>query len=146
MRAVRSMSSADMKFTVSINSIEVFADSMLEKVFFNLIDNSVRHSGGATEFHFSSYKKGDNIIIVAADNGRGVPEEDKETIFKRGFGTNSGYGLFLIREILAITEIDIRETGVEGKGVRFEITLLPETWRYSETHSFQNKKHEDKND
>ena len=60
-----------------------------------------------------------------------MPEEKKETIFKRGFGTNSGYGLFFIREILAITGMDIRETGVYGEGVRFEITLLPETWRYS---------------
>jgi len=131
MRAVKSMSSANMKVNVSINSVEVFADSMLEKVFFNLIDNSLRHSGGATEFTFSFSKEGENAIIIAADNGRGVPEEKKEAIFKRGFGANSGYGLFLIREILAITGMDIRETGVYGEGVRFEITLLPETWRYS---------------
>ena len=34
-------------------------------------------------------------------------------------------GLFLIREILALTGITIRETGVPGSGARFEI-LVPE--------------------
>jgi len=34
-------------------------------------------------------------------------------------------GLFLIREILALTGISIRETGVPGSGARFEI-LVPE--------------------
>jgi len=50
-----------------------------------------------------------------------VPPENKELIFKRGFGSNTGLGLFLTREILAITGIEIAETGV--KGARFEIRV-----------------------
>ena len=44
-------------------------------------------------------------------------------LFSRGRGKNTGYGLFLIREILAITGYAIHETGQAGKGVRFEITV-----------------------
>jgi hypothetical protein len=38
-------------------------------------------------------------------------------------------GLHLARQILAITDISIVETGVPGKGVRFEIAVPPGRWR-----------------
>ena len=47
----------------------------------------------------------------------------RRRIFERGFGKNTGLGLFLVREILAITGITIRETGTAGTGARFEITV-----------------------
>jgi signal transduction histidine kinase len=56
-----------------------------------------------------------------------------ERIFEQGFGKNTGLGLFLSREILAITGITITENGVPGKGARFEITVprgdVP-VWKY----------------
>jgi signal transduction histidine kinase len=42
-------------------------------------------------------------------------------IFERGYGRNTGYGLFLVKEILGISGNTIKETGEYGKGVRFEI-------------------------
>ena len=51
------------------------------------------------------------------------PAEEKEKIFERGYGKNTGLGLFLAREILSITGITIRETGKPGKGARFEIAV-----------------------
>jgi signal transduction histidine kinase len=53
----------------------------------------------------------------------------KERIFERGVGENTGLGLFLIREILAITGITIIETGIPGKGARFEMTVPAGAWR-----------------
>ena len=47
----------------------------------------------------------------------------KERIFENGVGSNTGLGLFLVREILDITGISISETGTEGNGARFEITV-----------------------
>ncbi|MEI7649966.1 MAG: hypothetical protein WCJ47_09710 [Methanomicrobiales archaeon] len=38
-------------------------------------------------------------------------------------------GLFLSREILAITGITLRENGEPGKGARFEITVPKGAWR-----------------
>jgi len=54
----------------------------------------------------------------------------KEKIFNRGVGKNTGLGLFLVREILSITGITIRECGVEGKGARFEIAVPKGAYRY----------------
>jgi len=48
---------------------------------------------------------------------------EKERIFSPGYGRHTGYGLFLVREILGITGATIRETGQEGKGAVFEITI-----------------------
>jgi len=44
----------------------------------------------------------------------------------------SGLGLFLVREILGIMEITIRETGEPGKGARFEITAPKGMWRMND--------------
>jgi signal transduction histidine kinase len=68
-------------------------------------------------------------MITYEDNGTGIPVEDKEHIFKKGFGKHTGLGLFLTREILAITNITIRENGETEKGVRFEILIPQEMYR-----------------
>ena len=107
----------------SCSDLEIFADPLLVRVFYNLIDNSLRHGGGVTEIRFRcSARKGD-CVIGYEDNGAGIADEIRPFLFMRGRGRNTGYGLFLIREILAITGYTIQETGEAGKGVRFEITV-----------------------
>ena len=59
----------------------------------------------------------------------GFRSQIKRRIFERGFGNNTGLGLFLSREILSITDITIRETGEPGKGARFEINVPREKYR-----------------
>ncbi|MCX6683770.1 MAG: histidine kinase, partial [Methanoregula sp.] len=49
--------------------------------------------------------------------------DKKEKIFGRVVDRRSGIGLFLVREILSITGITIKENGSPGKGVRFEISI-----------------------
>jgi len=102
---------------------EVLADPLINKVFFNLIDNAVRHGGKITTVCFSAGVHDGNPIIVCEDDGDGISSDEKELIFERGFGKNTGLGLFLTREILSITGITIRETGKPGKGARFEIIV-----------------------
>jgi signal transduction histidine kinase len=103
--------------------IEVFADPLFERVFYNLIDNALRHGEGITSIAFSYHVSDAALVIVCEDDGVGIPDQDKQHIFTKGFGRDSGLGLFLIREILSITGISIKETGVSGKGARFEITV-----------------------
>ena len=69
------------------------------------------------------------ISIVYEDDGIGIPHAEKEKLFERGFGRQTGFGLFLAREILAITDLSIRETGEPGKGVRFLIEVPPGFYR-----------------
>lgn len=109
--------------------MSVFADQLTIKVFFNLMDNAVRYGGKITTIRFSVEKLDGDCVIVCEDDGEGIAVDEKERIFERGFGKNTGLGLFLSREILAITGITIKETGEQGKGARFEMTVLEGMWR-----------------
>ena len=105
-------------------AIEVLADPLIARVFSNIIDNAVRHCGTVSEIRFfGTFPKSGGLLIVCEDDGAGIPADEKEQIFERGYGKNTGLGLFLAREILAITGIAIAETGEPGKGARFEIRV-----------------------
>jgi PAS domain S-box-containing protein len=109
-----------------LSPIEIIADPLLQKVFFNLVDNALRYGGANLKnIRFSSHESGTGLVIVCEDDGGGIPAYQKELIFERGYGKNTGFGLFFIREILGITGITIRETGEPGRGARFEM-LVPE--------------------
>ena len=112
--------------------IEVFADPLFLKVFYNLVDNALRYGEKLTFIRFSFIER-DNAggVIVCEDDGEGVPEASKEKIFDRGYGKNTGLGLFLAREILSLTGITVKETGEPGKGARFEITVPRDTYRFT---------------
>ncbi|MBN1193792.1 MAG: PAS domain S-box protein [Methanomicrobiaceae archaeon] len=122
-RAAESVILEGVSLTVSTGGLKVFADPMLEKAFYNLLDNAIAHGGHVTEIGVSCHEKGEDCVIVVEDNGTGVPASLKDTIFNRGVGRHTGYGLFLTKEILGITGMSIKETGEEGKGARFEITV-----------------------
>ncbi len=122
-------SNPSIHITDETGSLQIFADPLFEKVMNNLVDNTIRHGETATEVHVSVITGKDDIRIIWTDNGVGVPAEEKEMIFNRGFGKNTGLGLFLIREILAITGMTIQETGEPGKGARFEIKVPNGKWR-----------------
>jgi len=107
--------------TSTCGNAEIYADPMIEKVFLNLFDNSIRHGEHVTAIHMRCEQKADSLTILYEDDGTGVPEDQKEKIFTRGFGNNTGLGLFLSREILGITGISIEETGMYGRGARFEM-------------------------
>jgi len=108
---------------------EVYADPLIIKVFFNLMDNAVRYGQKITTIRFSGAERNGEYVIVCEDDGNGVPVEEKEKIFERGYGKNTGLGLFLAREILAITGITILENGGPGNGARFEMTVPKGAWR-----------------
>lgn len=109
----------------------VFADPMLRNVFSNLLDNSLRHGETVTVVRVRVQPDDERLKIVWEDDGVGIPHDEKEYLFDRGFGKNNGIGLFLVREILSLTGISIRETGEPGSGARFEITVPAGQFRRS---------------
>jgi len=113
-----------------LNGLEIYADSLLGKVFYNLYDNSLRHGKNVTEIrvHYALIPNG--LFLIWEDDGTGIPEDAKEEIFERGVGKNTGMGLFLVRDILGITDITIAETGEEGMGARFEMRVPKEAYRF----------------
>ncbi len=114
---------------IDIKDYTIFADPMIEKVFYYLLDNSIRHGGAVSTIQVSSYRDGDSLIITWEDNGDGICESEKEKIFERGFGKNTGLGMFLVREILLLTRITIIENGRPGEGARFEIRVPSQSYR-----------------
>jgi PAS domain S-box-containing protein len=118
------------RFSKTCGGIEIIADPMLERVFFNLFDNAVRHGGSVTQVTVRCEREPDGLLILVEDDGNGIPIDEKEKIFGRGYGKNTGLGLFLAREILSITGITIRETGIPGKGARFEMLVPKGSFRH----------------
>ena len=116
--------------SVHLDNLEIFADSLLERVFLSLADNVLRHAGTATRVTLDYRRSGENLILVFADNGQGISYDRKEMIFERGSGSQKGLELFLIREILGITGITITETGEPGSGARFEMVIPKGGYRF----------------
>jgi K+-sensing histidine kinase KdpD len=110
-----------LQMEVHCEGLQVLADPMLEKVFHNLLDNTARHAMKATQARVSCQRGMMGMDIVYEDDGIGIPNCEKERIFAYGHGRNNGLGLFLVREILSITQMRICENGIEGKGARFVI-------------------------
>lgn len=128
--ATGSLPMRDIRVIDEISGLEIYADPLFEKVFYNLIDNALRYGGPKmTTIRFGHQVSGQDLIISILDDGVGITAEDKKRLFERGFGHHTGLGLFLSREILAITGISIAEAGEPGQGARFEIRVPKESWR-----------------
>jgi signal transduction histidine kinase len=110
----------------------VFADPLLERVLYNLLDNALRYGEKVATIRARYQKGADGIILVVEDDGVGIPSKNKALIFNRGFGEHTGLGLFLAREILSITGIMIMESGFPGTGARFEIHVPPGGYRFAD--------------
>jgi signal transduction histidine kinase len=110
-------------------AVELYADPLVQKVFSNLIDNAVRYGKTITTITFRYEESVSGPAIICEDDGIGIRDDEKEKIFAFEYGLNTGLGLFLAREILMITGISITETGVAGKGARFEILCPHNTIR-----------------
>jgi signal transduction histidine kinase len=120
----------DIRVVVDQQDLEIYADTLLGKVFYNLIDNALKYGGGnLTTIRITSHETNTGLSLILEDDGDGIASEDKKHLFERGFGKNTGLGLFLSREILSITGISIRETSEPGNGARFEMNVPKGTYR-----------------
>ena len=130
--AKASGTAAPVRFSGTCRAVRVLADPMLERVFFNLFENAVRHGKRVTAIAVRCEREPDGLLVIVEDDGVGIKPHEKEKIFTKGYGKHTGFGLFLAREILAITGITIRETGSFGKGARFEMLVPKGVFRLPE--------------
>jgi signal transduction histidine kinase len=129
-RSISGFSGSGLQFHTTITNLEVYADPLLEKVMYNLVDNAIRYGKKITSISFSVQFSENGLELICEDDGIGIDAGSKEKIFERGFGSNTGLGLFLCREILMITGITIRENGEPGRGARFVMFLPKGTYRF----------------
>ena len=118
----------------TLDHIEIYADPILEKVFYNFLDNSVMHGKKVTTITVSSREVPEGLVISWEDDGIGIPAEEKEKIFTRFFGKHTGLGLFLAHEICSVTGITLSGTGEAGKGALFEMLVPKTAYRFTSPH------------
>jgi len=129
--AISHLDTLHLNRTIATGDLEIFADPLLERVFQILAENVLVHGKTATTITISQREEPDgSLILFFEDDGAGIPGEMKEEIFQPAFQKTRSTGLFLAREILEITEIAIRETGVPTRGARFELHVPKGTFRY----------------
>lgn len=100
----------------------ILADrSRLQQLLENLYRNAVEHGNDDVTVTVGEMENG----FYVADDGPGIPEEDREKVFEPGFSTGTegtGYGLQIVSEIAMAHSWNIRLTESDRGGARFEIT------------------------
>jgi PAS domain S-box-containing protein len=124
-KAVSQLDLSNVRLDSDLSGLRIYADPLLVRVVYNIIDNAQRYGEHVTIIRTFYRYDGADLVWVIEDNGVGISIKDKSLIFNKGFGKHTGLGLFLAREILAITGLAIMETGFPGKGARFEIIVPP---------------------
>ena len=104
--------------------------SMVERIIENLLVNAGRHTPVATPVQISVRARADRVIITVEDEGPGVPDNLKETIFdpfRQGPGASGkgvGIGLSLVRRFAVLHGGSAEVEDAPGGGARF-IVILP---------------------
>ncbi|MFB6198002.1 MAG: PAS domain S-box protein, partial [Halobacteriaceae archaeon] len=88
-----------------IPDVQVLADDMLPSIFDNLLKNTIQHNDKNTPAVNVCVEEGAEAVQVrVADNGPGVPDTRKESIFgegERGMDSRgSGLGLYLVKTLI----------------------------------------------
>lgn len=117
--------------TCDLHGLEINCDPLISRVFYNLINNAIRHGGSVNRISFSFKEVPEGLILVCEDDGHGIPPDEKLHIFDRVVGGEGKFGLFFVREFLHLSGMNIRETGIFGNGARFGITVPDGLYRFA---------------
>ena len=101
----------------------VLADSLLTQLFFNLLDNTLRHGEKVNRIRIHHKPSKDGFKLIYEDDGIGIPKAEKEVIFREGYGKGTGLGLHMIKLMCKVYGWTIQETGKQGKGAQSTITI-----------------------
>ena len=99
------------------------------QVMLNLVGNAVRYAPGGSIVTISIEKQADFAAISVADQGQGVPDEDRERVFEkferlgRSGDGGSGLGLFISRRLARAMGGDLTVSNAPGGGAFFRLTL-----------------------
>lgn len=123
------------RFDRSGDPLIVMGDgSRLERVFENLIDNAISFSPDGGLIAIAGHFEAEDLVISVEDEGPGVPEQEREAVFRRfqsirpsseAFGQHSGLGLAIARTIVeghgGAIAVESREDRTAG--ARFVVRL-----------------------
>jgi len=98
-RMLDNIEDASLEMTIQ-DDLTVRANDLVEKVVDSVVSNAITHND-APEPHveISAHQIADRVQIRIADNGPGMTDEMKETVFERNVGTSQtshGFGLYFV--------------------------------------------------
>lgn len=102
------------------------AEATIEAVLANLLENA--RQAGATRVEIGGKAMGNRVVVTIGDNGRGVPDADRERIFEPFFtgrraNGGTGLGLAIVRSLLDASGATISLLPSSGAGATFELDL-----------------------
>jgi signal transduction histidine kinase len=112
----------------SVPDVPVRANEMVSSVFRNLLNNAVQHSGeGPVEVTVEVEELSDSVRIRIADDGPGIPDERKESVFGKGEkgldSEGTGIGLYLVHTLVEQYGGSVRVADNEPGGAAFVVEL-----------------------
>jgi len=96
-------------------------EGRLKQLFENLFRNSIEHGGSTVTVTVGETEDG----FYVADDGPGIPESDRETVFENGYSTaegGTGFGLAIVERVADAHGWGVRATESADGGARFEFT------------------------
>ena len=77
-----------------VANLEIYADLLLERVFFAIVENTLVHGLKATYIRFSAEETSEGLTIFCQDDGTGVPSEVKEGMSRHDYSRKYGIRAF----------------------------------------------------
>lgn len=118
--------SIDLDIAEDAQDYKINGDSrLLERIFNNLIGNSINHNENGCSIYIKVSKTEDRIHIEICDDGYGFEEEKLDELNNSSeipSGKNHGLGLFIVKQIIQVHKGNI-SFGNGKTGVRIEIEL-----------------------
>jgi PAS domain S-box-containing protein len=128
-RMARLPPDSGVSLTADLRGLFIYSDPQVSSVFDFLVDNAVKHGKKITRITISWKEAAEGVTIFCEDDGVGIPAGEKARIFERVVAGEGKFGLFYVNELLNMSGMTIRETGVPGEGARFEIIVPKGMWR-----------------
>ncbi|MFW5895919.1 MAG: histidine kinase N-terminal 7TM domain-containing protein [archaeon] len=115
-------------YATPIPSVRITATEMLSSVFRNLLKNAIQHNDKeVAEVTISATEQDETVTVRIADNGPGIPDDQKETIFGKGEkgldSAGTGMGLFLVETLVTGYNGDIWVEDNDPDGSVFVVEL-----------------------
>jgi signal transduction histidine kinase len=99
--------------------------SLIFSMFFNIVNNSVKNTPSGGTVLVKSVLKNNNFVVNISDTGKGLTEDQKESLFSRfrmrnkESGEGTGIGLAIAKTIADFHKITISVASEYGKGTKF---------------------------
>lgn len=115
---------------------------LIVQVIINIVDNAIKYTPAGSEIVITISQQKESAVVEIADNGKGIPDADKERVFEMFYTANQGaadsrrslgLGLSLCRSIITAHGGEITVADNKPEGTVFRFTLPKEEVRLHES-------------